>query len=646
MQEWVTSLTLGTRRLRMGLRRAAGRRPWLGRSEIRLLVAMACIFFLPMFIYLGMHPQRMHQLYRRAFPVPRPPPVVHIPPGSSLPGVPTYTTQQVTVNQVVQPVTAAANDKAVGEGSKHEKEQGGVKDVGSAAAVDAPAAAAKGDDKAAAAASNDQLSQPEGAAKVVDDGEGHEDVSIDLEQEADHAGPRNRKNRDKKGKGRGEKGKGDKQEGKDKKGRGGGHKGKGNKKGDGQDGDGDDDGDVGGGGGGRKHRGKHQEGGGKPASAVRGSKAGQGEVPWPFYKIGDDMDSGEGRWPWPGVGWKEKLSVDDDDFMSTFKFYLYDEGPMNLEDAIKCFHKHRELDQDLGNIDSVMRVNEREYFTEFFILPALKNHPQRTLVKSEASLFIVGWSNMLARYANPCKTEAYGDTEDEWDDKVASLLEEDAAFKKKDGRNFLFLNSRYKQEMSKKLKSVLDSGPIIATFDRFSGKLMAYWRKAWKRGSVLVLPYVSSAALDLQHETPSKEKDPNLRYYFRGNMHRWHGERSYLPKLAEHLTGADFREVVFTKVGGAANFVSVLEESAKDVRRSSVCPSPEGDTPTSLRLFESLVAGCVPVVIGQVCLFSHGLQVGGLGWRLEGWRFGGNLSSSNHHRNITFDFTSGKWPHT
>lgn len=96
----------------------------------------------------------------------------------------------------------------------------------------------------------------------------------------------------------------------------------------------------------------------------------------------------------------------------------------------------------MQKIDHVMRVNEREYFTEFFLLPALRDHPQRTKVKSEASLYIIGWSNMLARYAKPCKTEAYGDTEDEWDDKIADFLLGDGTFKKNKGRDFLFLHSR------------------------------------------------------------------------------------------------------------------------------------------------------------------------------------------------------------
>lgn len=161
--------------------------------------------------------------------------------------------------------------------------------------------------------------------------------------------------------------------------------------------------------------------------------------------------------------------------------------------------------------------------------------------------------------------------------------------------------------MTKKLKGVLDSGPIIATFDRFSGRLHGYWKSTWSRGAVLVMPYVSSVALDLQWKKPDDPRDGTMRYYFRGNMHRWHGERSFLPKLAEHLTGADFKEVSFSTAGKPSNFVAVLESTANDVRKAHMCPSPEGDTPTSLRLFESLAAGCVPIVIGQANLTTFTL---------------------------------------
>jgi len=311
------------------------------------------------------------------------------------------------------------------------------------------------------------------------------------------------------------------------------------------------------------------------------------------------------------VGWRRGLGTEDPAFAEGFKFYMFDDGPFNMEDADRCMRKYRgapppDAPNAMDAIDRALRVNEREYLTELFLLPALRAHPMRTLVKKEAQLFVIGYANALARYAKSCRTVAYGQSDDEWDNKVGHALEMDAFFKKNGGRDFLFLNSRYKTDMSQPLHTLLDSGPIVATFDRFSGRLHGYWRNAWTRGSVIVMPYVSSVALD-HHHAPPRPKNPKRTYYFRGNMHRWNGERHYLPALAKHLTGADFAEVSFVAFGKGSNFEPVLNATAFDMRESSVCPSPEGDTPTSLRLFEALVAGCVPVVVGQANLTAFTL---------------------------------------
>jgi hypothetical protein len=121
------------------------------------------------------------------------------------------------------------------------------------------------------------------------------------------------------------------------------------------------------------------------------------------------------------------------------------------------------------------------------------------------------------------------------------------------------------------------------------------------------MPYVSSVTLDLHYQAPNPIKNPARRYYFRGNMHRWHGERHFLPDLAGHLTGADFAEVSFVASGKPKNFEPILRRTAEELRESNMCPSPEGDTPTSLRLFEALSAGCVPIVIGVANLTTYTL---------------------------------------
>lgn len=42
----------------------------------------------------------------------------------------------------------------------------------------------------------------------------------------------------------------------------------------------------------------------------------------------------------------------------------------------------------------------------------------------------------------------------------------------------------------------------------------------------------------------------------------------------------------------------VLNETALVMRKSSVCLAPSGDAPTSVRMFEAMASGCVPIVMG------------------------------------------------
>jgi hypothetical protein len=209
--------------------------------------------------------------------------------------------------------------------------------------------------------------------------------------------------------------------------------------------------------------------------------------PWPMYRIDTDYSSSppintprsaqnssqHPRWPWPGVGWNPYLSINDEAFSKTFKFYLYDEGPFDMREADKCWRKSRSIappdaNNSMEELDSALRLNQREYFTELFLLPTLRQHTMRTLDKAEAKLFIIGYANPMARYAGEeCVNEQYGKSPDEWDGRVAKALLDDAFFLRNKGRDFLFMHSLFKVDMSKALKEVLDSGPMIATFDRY-----------------------------------------------------------------------------------------------------------------------------------------------------------------------------------
>lgn len=64
------------------------------------------------------------------------------------------------------------------------------------------------------------------------------------------------------------------------------------------------------------------------------------------------------------------------------------------------------------------------------------------------------------------------------------------------------------------VQDLLDNGPVVLTIDRDYWLLMKYLKKTYERGSVLIMPYVSSTFVDVQ-EMPiltSAARNPNTWY--------------------------------------------------------------------------------------------------------------------------------------
>jgi hypothetical protein len=60
-------------------------------------------------------------------------------------------------------------------------------------------------------------------------------------------------------------------------------------------------------------------------------------------------------------------------------------------------------------------------------------------------------------------------------------------------------------------QALLDNGPVVLTIDRDYWLLMKYLKKTYERGSVLIMPYVSSTFVDIP-EMPtltSTTRNPN-----------------------------------------------------------------------------------------------------------------------------------------
>lgn len=138
---------------------------------------------------------------------------------------------------------------------------------------------------------------------------------------------------------------------------------------------------------------------------------------------------------------------------------------------------------------------------------------------------------------------------------------------------------KYGTGVGPKLTALLDGGVLLATTDRHFWSISHNLPTPFKKGSVIIVPYVVSSYVDVDfNETEVDGRNRSGWYYFRGTYNRRQGGRPHLAQVATHLTGANFANARF---GGPD--ADLLRRSADELRSSAVCPSPQGDAPTSGR---------------------------------------------------------------
>ncbi|PON77534.1 Exostosin-like [Parasponia andersonii] len=109
----------------------------------------------------------------------------------------------------------------------------------------------------------------------------------------------------------------------------------------------------------------------------------------------------------------------------------------------------------------------------------------------------------------------------------------------------------------------------------------------------LILPYVPNVELcDTKCIADSELKRTTL-LFFRGRLKRNAGGK-IRAKLVAELSGA---EGVVMEEGSAGEGGKLAAQNG--MRKSIFCLSPAGDTPSSARLFDAIVSGCIPVIVSD-----------------------------------------------
>ncbi|CAN1842003.1 Probable arabinosyltransferase ARAD1 [Linum perenne] len=109
----------------------------------------------------------------------------------------------------------------------------------------------------------------------------------------------------------------------------------------------------------------------------------------------------------------------------------------------------------------------------------------------------------------------------------------------------------------------------------------------------LILPYVPNVGLcDATCLSESESKRTSL-LFFRGRLKRNAGGK-IRAKLVSQLSGV---EGIVIQEGTAGE--RGKEEAQNGMRKSIFCLNPAGDTPSSARLFDAIVSGCIPVIVSD-----------------------------------------------
>lgn len=109
----------------------------------------------------------------------------------------------------------------------------------------------------------------------------------------------------------------------------------------------------------------------------------------------------------------------------------------------------------------------------------------------------------------------------------------------------------------------------------------------------LILPYVSNVDLCDNRCLLKTQSERSTLLFFRGRLKRNAGGK-IRNKLVEVL-----RDTVGVIVEEGTTGISGKEAAQYGMRKSIFCLSPAGDTPSSARLFDAIVSGCIPVIVSD-----------------------------------------------
>ena len=309
------------------------------------------------------------------------------------------------------------------------------------------------------------------------------------------------------------------------------------------------------------------------------------------------------------------------DLASLPKFYLHEGGAFNFSDTVDCYFRAFGISPSADVVDDVLDADAAEHLADHWMLEQFRRHGSRVMDPNQAQLHVIGTPFATAFRAHAAlrndadfKVRAGGrldgplgcGTLETYRNRTAALaaeLRESAEWRRHGGMDFLLLNSFYQitQALGEELSQLLTAAPAIFTSsDNDYLDIKAVSNATG--GPAVIIPYKADSRLEDFARSPARETARQTTVMFHGTVSHGrqsarHGalteqRRRICERLAPELGGNTSLHCVEKRWPGPADPATALAYT-----NATLCLVPAGDTPSSRRLFDSMAAGCVPVLL-------------------------------------------------
>jgi len=298
------------------------------------------------------------------------------------------------------------------------------------------------------------------------------------------------------------------------------------------------------------------------------------------------------------------------------KFYIYELNSSLNSDLVQCYKDHAGVD-----IFDDFREEKGQNTADIWLHKLLEKHPSRTWNSSEAQLFYIPFYGFLSSFFSdlqadsaagpefnskqPCRGKNHLNRVND----LASFLKDQPSFQAHPERHVMTVSfwsvSRntsgnwYPQAppavVMADLYDALKQSTLLVYEKRFESMEQEDEYQNWQ-GPMVVIPYVAKKTLTNPEPAPATGRR-TVDFFFEGSLTNDHGPLSRGLKARKSVVEA------FQKLQG-----SMIVDTNKHyngssyewgMTHSSFCLVPEGDTPTSARLFDSIAAKCVPLILSD-----------------------------------------------